>query len=107
MQMLRAAMSVWDQGQLLRPSASAAGSPFAPDSRLHGCESGADSGPFSDSGSGEKTKKQHFAQLLPLFDRLRALAEHGDGFTIVPRAEAFGSAIHDLAQPSRKAQTGH
>jgi hypothetical protein len=44
-------------------------------------------------------QKQHFAQLVALFDRLRALAEHGDGFTIVPRAEAFGSAIHDLAQP--------
>jgi hypothetical protein len=34
-----------------------------------------------------------------LFDRLRLLAENGDGFTIVPRAEAFGCAIHDLAQP--------
>jgi hypothetical protein len=37
--------------------------------------------------------------LAALFDRLRALAEHGDGFTIVPRAEPFGSTIHDLAQP--------
>jgi hypothetical protein len=52
------------------------------------------------------SKNQHFGQLVPLFDRLRALAEHADGFTIVPRAGAFGSAIHDLAQPSRKAQTG-
>jgi hypothetical protein len=45
------------------------------------------------------SKNQHFAQLVALFDRLRSLAEDGDGFTIVPRAEAFGSAIHDLAQP--------
>jgi Na+/H+-dicarboxylate symporter len=37
--------------------------------------------------------------LVALFDRLRSPAEHGDGFTIVSRAEAFGSAIHDLAQP--------
>ena len=47
------------------------------------------------------SKNQDFAQLVPLFDRLRALAEHGDGFATVPRSEAFGSAIHDLAQPFR------
>jgi hypothetical protein len=45
------------------------------------------------------SKNHHFSQLVALFDRLRALAEHGDGFTIVPRAETFGSAIFDLAQP--------
>jgi hypothetical protein len=45
------------------------------------------------------SKNQHFAQLVPLSDRLRSLAEDGDGFTIVPRAEAFGNTIHDLAQP--------
>jgi hypothetical protein len=44
--------------------------------------------------------------LVALFDRLRPLSEPDDGVTIVPRGEAFGGAVQDLAQTSRKAQTG-
>ncbi len=36
--------------------------------------------------------------LVALFDRLRSLPEPVDGVTIVPRAEAFGGAVQDLAQ---------
>jgi len=36
--------------------------------------------------------------LVALSDRLRSLPEHGDGVTIVSRAEAFASAVQDLAQ---------
>jgi hypothetical protein len=37
--------------------------------------------------------------LVALFDCLRSLPEPGDGVTMVPRAEAFGGAVQDLAQP--------
>ncbi len=36
--------------------------------------------------------------LVALFHRLRSLPEPVDGVTIVPRAEAFGGAVQDLAQ---------
>jgi hypothetical protein len=34
-----------------------------------------------------------------LFDSPQFVSKHGDGVTIVPRAEAFGGAVQDLAQP--------
>jgi hypothetical protein len=49
---------------------------------------------------------QYYGDLVALFDRLRSLPEPGDGVTVVPHAEAFGGAVQDLPQPSRKAQTG-
>jgi len=37
--------------------------------------------------------------LLTLFDRLRSQPDPGKDVTTVPRAEACGAAVHDLAQP--------
>jgi hypothetical protein len=39
------------------------------------------------------------SMFVALFDRLRSLPKPGDGVTIVPRAEPFGGAVQDLAQP--------
>jgi hypothetical protein len=44
--------------------------------------------------------------LVALFDRWRSLPEPGDCVTVVPHAEAFGGAVQDLPQTTRKAQTG-
>jgi len=46
------------------------------------------------SGLMRCSKSQHFVQPLK-----RSLLEPGDGVTIVPRAEAFGGTVRDLAQP--------
>jgi hypothetical protein len=48
---------------------------------------------LSDSCSAAKT-----GILLSSWRYMRALAEHGDGFAIVPRAEAFGDTVHNRAQ---------
>ena len=45
------------------------------------------------------SENQRSAQFVALFDRLRCLPEPGEGVTIVPRAEAFGGAVQDVAQP--------
>jgi hypothetical protein len=44
--------------------------------------------------------------LVALFDRWRSLPEPGDCVTVVSYAEAFGGAVQDLPQTTRKAQTG-
>jgi hypothetical protein len=46
-----------------------------------------------------KSAKDHHLYRGAPFARLRSLPEPGDGVTIVPRAEAFGGAVQDLAQP--------